>query len=111
MLQSVRDRPENKNYIISDSHNISVGAMWMENSWSDTIKHQALYKFMLLSRAKAVDYIPKLDESIFPNTEWSYVNVMLIKRVGNVIERLGIGAIHENAWVAAIPTTIMSYLR
>jgi hypothetical protein len=105
------DWPEHKNFVISDAHGRSVGAIWMGNTWLDTIKHQAQFEFMLLSRSEAVQYTPELDECMFPNTKWSFVNVMLVKRVENLIERLGIGVIHENAWVVANPVTMMLHLR
>lgn len=105
------DWPEHMNFVISDAHGRPVGAIWMENTWSDKIKHQAQFEFLLLSRSEVVRYVPELDESLFPKTHWSYINVMLIKRQGNTAERLGVGAVHENAWVVASPTTTALYLR
>lgn len=105
------DWPEHKNFAISDSKNRIVGAIWMESKWSNEIKTRIQFEFMLLSRSQAVEFMPKLDESIFPLIDWSYVNVMLIERQGSVVERLGIGVLHENAWVAANPSALMLYLR
>jgi len=36
---------------------------------------------------------------------------MLIERQGDLAERLGIGVVHENAWVAACPVAMLLYLK
>ncbi|KFA81049.1 hypothetical protein S40288_00762 [Stachybotrys chartarum IBT 40288] len=106
-----QDWPKHKIFVISGAQDSSVGAIWMEDSWSDRLKNQVEFEFMLLSRSEAVEFVPELDQSMFPAADWSYFNVMLIERRGGHVERLGIGVIHEKAWIAALPTAAILYLR
>lgn len=105
------DWRERQNFVISDNQGRPVGSMWMEDRCSSEIKRRTRFEFMLLSRAEGVRFAPILDAELFPVTAWSFVNVMLIERKGTVAERLGIGVVHENAWVGASPTPLFLYLR
>lgn len=67
---------------------------------------------MLMSRSDGIasENIPQrpeyFDESIYKNRPWCLLNVMLIERVGNIARRLGVGFIHEDAWVNSRPQSI-----
>ncbi|KAH6208230.1 hypothetical protein HBI15_160500 [Parastagonospora nodorum] len=43
------------------------------------------------------------DEGVFADGEWSMVNVMLVKWVGEHAERVAVGRIHEDTWAAGGP--------
>lgn len=43
------------------------------------------------------------DEDVFGEGEWTMLNVMLIKWVGEHAERVAVGRIHEDAWAAGEP--------
>lgn len=105
--------PEYETFIISDSHSRPVGSIHMEKQWSDTVKDQTKFEFMLLSRSNTIGsiWIVNMDEAAFPVEEWCFINVMLVKRQDNVVERLGVGVVHENAWVAANPSSMLLYVK
>lgn len=44
------------------------------------------------------------DQTSFFFSEWCFLNVLLIKRNGEHVERVAIGIIHESAWSKAMPT-------
>lgn len=95
--------PQHQNLIICDSESRHIGAIRMEKAWVARLEKENRYEFMLLSRANIVENITALDEDAFPIHDWVFLNVMLIQRTGDGAQRLGIGWIHENAWVHANP--------
>ncbi|KAF2026734.1 hypothetical protein EK21DRAFT_115571 [Setomelanomma holmii] len=99
------------NLIISDSKFISVGSIRMDPTWLEAVEGQTKFEFMLMLRASQFDSVPKLDETAFPVDEWCFINVMLVELRNNVVARLGIGVIYENAWVAANPISTFMKLR
>lgn len=101
-----------KAFIISDQNSQPVGTIFLENSWENMIKqnrHQR-FEFMLLSRSSTVDDMVVLDD-MFPMKEWCFVNVMLIQRDADKAERLGVGVVHELAWITAAPESALLHLR
>jgi hypothetical protein len=48
------------------------------------------------------DYV--CDQTEFLFSEWCFLNVLLIKRNGEYVERVAIGVIHESGWSKAMPT-------
>lgn len=99
------------NLVISDSKSQPVGSILMEKTWLDKVKHQSHFEFLLLSRSSRVENTVQLDETVFPVNSWCLVNVMLVERQENTVGRLGIGVIHENAWVAADPMSLLFRLK
>ncbi len=64
-----------------------------------------------IPKAIAEEYLsppkPKyFDEEIFVDRSWCLLNVMLIKRKGDIARRLGVGFIHELAWEQSRPISI-----
>jgi hypothetical protein len=99
------------NLVISDSEHKAVGSILMEKNWLHGCKQPSDFEFMLLSRSSWVDNTAELDETAFPMNDWCFINVMLVERHGNIVGRLGIGTIHENAWIAADPVPMLLQLR
>ncbi|KAL2833009.1 hypothetical protein BDW59DRAFT_157150 [Aspergillus cavernicola] len=99
-------------FIISDQKSQPVGTIFLENSWDDVIEqnqHQR-FEFMLLSRSNTVDDMVALDE-VFPMKDWCFVNVMLVQKNADKVERLGVGVVHELAWISAAPEAALLHLR
>lgn len=106
------DWKDHEAFIISSQRSQPVGTIFLEKSWDDIIKqnqHQG-FEFMLLSRSSTVENMVSLDD-VFPMKEWCFVNVMLIQRSADNAERLGVGVVHELAWISAAPEAALLYLR
>lgn len=95
--------PDHERFVISNTNSVPVGSIDMEKKWSNRIEDQTYFEFMLLSRSNNVEGMIELDETNFPMKSWCFLNVMLVMRQENIVERLEIGVIHENAWVTANP--------
>lgn len=52
-----------------------------------------------------------IDESCFPHKPWCVLNVLLVQRMGNFVERLAVGQLHADAWDEAGPDDRMVLLR
>ena len=90
-------------FIICDSESRDVGAIRMENSWAARLEEEDRFQFMLLSRANIVENMTPLQEEPFPIRDWCFLNILLIRWTSGSAQRLGIGWVHENAWVNANP--------
>lgn len=99
-------------FIISDHTSQPVGSIFLEKSFHETIEqHQySGFEFMLLSRSNQVKAIVNMEE-MYPMEEWCFVNVMMIQREGDKVERLGVGVVHELAWISAEPKAVLLHLR
>lgn len=100
-------------FIIFDQRSQSIGTIFLEKTWTPRIEqnqHQG-FEFMLLSRSNTVDDMVAVDEGMFPMNEWCFVNVMLIQRYADEAERLGVGVVHELAWISAAPKSTLLRLR
>ncbi|KAF2673733.1 HET-domain-containing protein [Microthyrium microscopicum] len=88
--------------IVSDEHGRSIGYTIMSEKWKDeNIQAPMAFEFMLISRLKSKpNFFVDLDH--FSPKDWAYVVVMLIARRDNdKASRLGIGLIHEDAWISS----------
>jgi hypothetical protein len=47
----------------------------------------------------------------FPLRAWCFVRVMMIQKNADKAERLGVGVVHELAWVSAAPEAALMHLR
>ena len=86
-----------------------AGSMFMGQGWKNHIKGNGhTFEFMLLSRSSTlVDLLEYFDRDVFTAREWGLLNVMLIQRDGDRAQRVGIGVIHEDAWVEANPVPML----
>ncbi|KAL4778039.1 hypothetical protein BJX76DRAFT_344293 [Aspergillus varians] len=106
------DWEDHKAFIISDQKLQPVGTIFLESSWDDVIEQNQhrRFEFMLLSRSNTVVDMVALDE-VFPMKEWCFVNVMLVQRNSDKVERLGVGVVHELAWISAAPDAALLHLQ
>lgn len=101
--------PDGVNLAIQNEKSRWVGAIMMNESWiTENLSNSPEFEFMLLSRseAHAASDTPQLkffDEDVFEKRPWCLINVMMIQREKRGAERLGVGFIHEDAWIAANP--------
>ena len=86
-----------------------AGSVFMGQGWKDNTKgNSRTFEFMLLSRSSALnEYLEYCDLGIFTSRDWCFLNVMLIQRDGDRAQRVGIGVIHEDAWVEANPVPML----
>ncbi|KAL9609351.1 MAG: hypothetical protein Q9167_005876 [Letrouitia subvulpina] len=97
---------------ISNSSEKWVGSIMMDQEWVTDYLPKPRFEFILLSRSKGIhDLLPPpqpkyYDEETFIKRPWCMLNVMLIEREDDVARRLGLGFIHEVAWLEANPISI-----
>ncbi|KAI1450488.1 HET-domain-containing protein [Annulohypoxylon stygium] len=90
-----------------------IGSILMDKLWVDSrLDKTRPYRFILVSRAE--DILPTRDPEVtffdtkfFEYRPWCFLNVMLIEPLGNTARRLGVGTIHEDAWVQESPTEML----
>lgn len=97
---------------ISNSNEKWVGSIMMDQEWVMGHLPRPRFEFILLSRSKGIfDLLPSpqpkyYDEETFIKRPWCMLNVMLIEREDDVARRLGVGFIHDVAWLEANPISI-----
>ena len=85
-----------------------AGSVCMGQGWKYNTKGDSrTFEFMLLSRSFRNKYRLYCNSDIFPFRYWCSLNVMFIQRDGDQAQRVGIGAIHEDAWVQANPVPML----
>ena len=86
-----------------------AGSVFMGHGWEDNTEgNSRTFEFMLLSRSNTLDeYLEYYDVDFFNFREWCFLNVMLIQRDEDRARRVGIGVIHEDAWVEAHPAPML----
>ena len=105
--------PNGDNLEISDSDGSWVGSIMMDRRWvTDHVLQTQSFEFMLMSRTEGIELrsypqVEYFDTNVFTKRPWCLLNVMLIERKGNVARRLGIGVVHEDAWLARDPTSVL----
>lgn len=89
-----------------------AGSVFMSQGWKEDIKgNSRTFEFMLLSRSSTLnEHLKYFDEDIFTSRRWGLLNVMLIQRDGYQAQRVGVGVIHEDAWVEASPIPMVIIL-
>ena len=87
---------------ILDEARYVVGSVVLEREFSvEMLEKGEKFDFVLISRTNTVHDLEFFDERLLHQREWCYAIVLLISRVGEKFERLGVGIIHEDAWVKA----------
>ena len=86
-----------------------AGSLFMGHGWRDNIEgNSRTFEFMVLSRSNTLDMdLEYYDVDVFRDREWCLVNVMLIQRDEDRARRVGIGVIHEDAWIEAHPSPML----
>ena len=96
---------------IHDEESRWVRSIMMDRYWTaENCSASRRLEFMLLSRSEAYESFqgdqPQpafFDERYFDDRPWCLLNVMMIQRKEECAERIAVGFIHEDAWVAANP--------
>lgn len=100
------------NLAIFNSSGMWVGSIMMDQEWVTDNLPRPRFEFMLMSRSEDIsDLLPPpqpkyFDEEKLIKRPWCLLNVMLIERENDIARRLGVGFIHEVAWVEANPTSM-----
>ena len=86
-----------------------AGSVFMGQGWKDNTKgNSRTFEFMLLSRSSTlIKHLKYFDVNVFTSREWCFLNVMLIQRDEDRAQRVGIGVIHEDAWIEANPVPML----
>jgi hypothetical protein len=102
--------PGGVNLAIKDSNGNVAGCILMPREYAEEWKRNPeKCEFILLTRSLRRDddrmsHIKYFDHKVYPERDWCELNVMLIERLAdNTAMRLGVGVIHEDAWVNASP--------
>ena len=96
-----------------------VGSIMMDREWASDHLPRQRCEFMLLPRSKDIRLslphrrprYPYYDEDTFVKKPWCLLNVMRIELENDVARRLGVGFIHETAWIEANPTSMFIKLK
>lgn len=90
--------------IVSDNTGSAVGSIVMGPRWKRGIVEQPrTFEFILLSRSRDKTFVTEFDTNTFQERDWAYLNVMLIDRKDGIATRVGVGVVHEDAWINAGP--------
>ncbi|KAF2032733.1 hypothetical protein EK21DRAFT_98838 [Setomelanomma holmii] len=103
--------PQSTNFAIKDSRGVTAGCILLPKDFFDAFGVQWLRcEFILISRSLATQSkMSYFDESVYEVKDWCHLNVMMISRPSHLDAyeaiRVGVGVVHEDAWVAAKPET------
>jgi len=110
-IQHERLWPESANYAIKDGRGVTAGCILLPHDFLETYGVESLEcEFILVSRSlrqRQTDFQKSLqyfDEMLYPLRDWCTLNIMLISRLeGYKALRVGVGIVHEDAWINADP--------
>ena len=94
-----------------------VGSIMMDREWGLDHLPRPRCEFILMSRSKDINPSKNglqarcYDEDTFVKRPWCLLNVMLIERENDIATRLGVGFIHETAWIEANPMSMFVKLQ
>ncbi|EON66498.1 hypothetical protein W97_05743 [Coniosporium apollinis CBS 100218] len=98
----------NANLVIWAADGTRAGSIMMSRIFAAKVSDEPrFFEFILVTRLKRsrshMTHVAYFDESIYPNRDWCHLSVMMIEREGTVAQRIGVGIVHEDAWVNANP--------
>lgn len=102
---------ESTNFAIKDAYGVTAGCILLPKTFLEDFGVNSLRcEFILISRSLVTETkMSYFDESVYKSKDWCYLNVMLISRPSHLDEyealRVGVGVVHQDAWVAAKPET------
>ncbi|KAI0899950.1 HET-domain-containing protein [Annulohypoxylon nitens] len=105
--------PESAHFAISNGKGQWIGSILMDKIWVEACLDKTRpYRFILISRSHDVlpfrgPDVSLFDANLFECRPWCFLNVMMIEPLGNTARRLGVGTIHEDAWVQESPTEML----
>lgn len=104
--------PKSTNFAIKDARGNTAGCILLPKDFvNDFGTDWVRCEFIMISRSfpprsKTISYF---DESVYEMKDWCHQNVMMISRPSHLGEyealRIGVGIIHQDAWIAAKPET------
>jgi hypothetical protein len=102
------------NLAIKDSQDFTVGCILVPPDLADEcLKKPQMYDFILISRSLRTKINQKsqyFDENAYVTRDWCTLNVMLVVKARSdqeIFHRVGVGILHEDAWVGAQPRGAM----
>ncbi|KAH7088955.1 heterokaryon incompatibility protein-domain-containing protein [Paraphoma chrysanthemicola] len=102
---------ESSNFAIKDAYGDTAGCILLPKDFLEDYGVTSMScEFVLISRSHVVETnMSYFDESVYAKKDWCYLNVMMISRPLHLGEfealRVGVGVVHQDAWVAAKPET------
>ncbi|KAI1208432.1 HET-domain-containing protein [Annulohypoxylon truncatum] len=90
-----------------------IGSILMNKPWVEaSLDTTQPYRFILISRSEDImpyqdSDVKFFDTNIFECRPWCFLNVMMVQILGDTVRRLGIGTIHEDAWVQENPNKML----
>jgi hypothetical protein len=93
------------------------GALYgdIKASWTNQSLNEC--EFVLLSKVRVIDWdrddpewFVAFDKERYECTEWCTLNILLVRRRGNFVERLAVGQMHVDAWARVGPQTKFIHL-
>ncbi|PVI00628.1 hypothetical protein DM02DRAFT_562728 [Periconia macrospinosa] len=115
LLNTIHEKlwPQAANYAIKDSQGVTAGCILLPHDFLATHGVESLeFEFILLCSSLQERHTgsrrPLLyfDEMVYPVRDWCTLNVMLISRLeGYKAIRVGVGIVHEDAWINSDPGT------
>jgi hypothetical protein len=92
---------------ILDTNLRRAGLILIDKTWeTKNITEHGQHDFVLLSRSKMgrVNDMPNFDDTCFEQRKWCLLNIMLVVwRDDRTAERIAVGTMHCDAWIAAEP--------
>ncbi|KAI2621175.1 HET-domain-containing protein [Hypoxylon sp. NC1633] len=105
--------PASEHLAICDGQGRWIGSILLNKLWvQDHLDKTRPYRFILISRSEDIlmfrDHDVSLyDTGLFESRPWCFLNVMMVDVLGSTAQKLGIGAVHEDAWLQGDTTRML----
>lgn len=108
--EDARFWPRSAVYCIKDAQGVTAGCILLPKSYFEKrTKSRTRFEFMLVARTKRSKGPGRpgsrcyYDESVYGEKYWIMNAMFIARKRGGRAERVGVGVIHEDAWIAAGP--------
>jgi hypothetical protein len=109
-LQMTISRRWVRQLTIKDASGSVAGCITMPVDFAeDHLEDPQMYKFMMITRVLLGkgERLPYFDKKIYPYRDWCMLHVMLTRgTTRGIVQRMGIGIVHEDAWIKACPVGV-----
>ncbi|OTA86893.1 hypothetical protein M434DRAFT_35587 [Hypoxylon sp. CO27-5] len=101
--------PDSEHLAIFNGKREWIGCILMNKIWIDAhLDKTRPYRFILISRSEDILLYPDpdvtfFDTNLFQYRPWCFLNVMMVEDLDGTARRLGIGIVHEDAWLQENP--------
>ncbi|KAI1376861.1 HET-domain-containing protein [Hypoxylon crocopeplum] len=109
--------PASEHLAICDNQGNWIGSILMDKLWmQDHFDKTRPYRFILISRSEDIllnrdPDVRFFDANMFTSRPWCFLNVMMVDVCGTTARKLGIGVVHEDAWLQGNPTKMLVKIR